>query len=61
MLNKEDKIIEAKLYSSHICDYICEREDGTLYVMMRREDDTYREVTIDPTGKTDWIYGEIIK
>ena len=50
MLNKDDKIIQAKLYTPHVCDYICERTDGTHYVMMKRHDDEYWELVPNPTG-----------
>ena len=61
MLNKDDKIIEAKLYTPHVCDYICERTDGTHYVMMKRHDDEYWELVPNPTGETRWLWGEKIK
>lgn len=32
MIQKEDKVIEVRLYTSHDTDYICQRPDGTHYV-----------------------------
>jgi hypothetical protein len=61
MLDKKDKIITAKLYSPHVCDYICEREDGSRYIMVRRHDDEYWELVPNPSGETEWMYGERIK
>ena len=57
MLNKNDKVLEVRLYSPHKCDFICEREDGTHYVFMRRGADSYWELIKTDTG---WIYGEQI-
>jgi hypothetical protein len=57
MLNKNDKILEVRLYSPHKCDYICEREDGTHYVFMRRGEDSYWGLIKTDTG---WIFGEKI-
>jgi hypothetical protein len=58
MLNKNDKILEVRLYTPHKCDYICEREDGTHYVFMRRGEDSYWELTGDVN---QWFFGEKIK
>ena len=57
MLNKNDKVLEVRLYSPHKCDFICEREDGTYYVFMRRSEESYWELIKTDTG---WIYGEKI-
>ena len=57
MLNKNDKVLEVRLYSPHKCDFICEREDGTYYVFMRRGEDAYYELFKNETG---WVYGEKI-
>ena len=35
MLNKNDKVLEMRLYSPHKCDFICEREDGTHYLYVK--------------------------
>ena len=59
MLSKNDKLLEVRLYSPHKCDYICEREDGTHYVFMRRGEDTYRQLHKNKTGD-GWIYGKQI-
>jgi hypothetical protein len=58
MLNKNDKILEVRLYTPHKCDYICEREDGTHYVFMRRGEDSYWELNGDVS---QWFFGEKIK
>jgi hypothetical protein len=58
MLNKNDKILEVRLYTPHKCDYICEREDGTHYVFMRRGEDSYWELNGDVN---QWFFGEKIK
>lgn len=57
MLNKTDKVLEVRLYSPHKCDYVCEREDGTHYVFMRRGEDSYYELHKQGDG---WIFGEKI-
>jgi hypothetical protein len=57
MLNKNDKVLEVRLYSPHKCDFICEREDGTYYVFMRRGEESYWELIKTDTG---WVYGEQI-
>ena len=59
MLSKKDKLIEVRLYTSHICDYVCEREDGTFYVYMCRKEKKYHELYKTDTG-TGWILGEQI-
>jgi hypothetical protein len=38
MIQKEDKVIEVRLYTSHDADYICERPDGTLYLYETRKE-----------------------
>jgi len=58
MLNKTDKVIEARLYSPHKCDFICEREDGTHYVYIKRDWTGYYELHRNGDG---WIYGEKLK
>jgi hypothetical protein len=58
MLNKNDKILEVRLYSPHKCDYVCEREDGTYYVFMRRSEDSYWELN---GTKNQWTWGEKIE
>lgn len=55
MLNKLDKVIEVRLYSPHKCDYVCQREDGTFYVFMRRGEDCYHELYKTSDG---WILGD---
>ena len=60
MLNKNDKVLEMRLYSPHKCDFICEREDGTYYVLMRRDEDVYYELYKNQE-QDGWIYGEKIK
>ena len=37
MINKDDKVVELKLYTSHDTDYIYERPDGTRYVHQKRK------------------------
>lgn len=32
MIEKNDKVIEVRLYTSHDSDFFCERPDGTRYV-----------------------------
>ena len=61
MLNLKDKIIEARLYSPHKCEFICEREDGTHYVYRRLGKDEYYNLTENPTGETKWLWGCKIK
>lgn len=61
MLNKNDKIIEARLYSPHKCQYVCEREDGTHYLFSRVDGDVFYELHLNPSGETRWIIGEEIK
>ena len=60
MLNLKDKIIEARLYSPHKCEFICERGDGTHYVYRRLDDEEYYELQPNPTGETKWLWGEKI-
>ena len=60
MLNLKDKIIEARLYSPHKCEFICEREDGTHYVYRRLDDEEYYELQQNLTGETKWVWGEKI-
>lgn len=55
MMNKSDKVIEVRLYSPHKCDYVCQREDGTFYVFMRRGEDCYHELYKTSDG---WILGD---
>ena len=55
MLNKKDKVIEVRLYSPHKCDYVCEREDGSYYVFMCREEKIYHELHKTSDG---WILGD---
>ena len=57
MLNKNDKVLEVRLYSPHKCDFVCEREDGTHYVFMRRDEQSYHELHKQDNG---WILGEKI-
>ncbi len=57
MLNKNDKIIKARLYSPHKCEYICERVDGTHYVYRRLGEDEYYELHPNPSGETRWVWG----
>lgn len=57
MLNKNDKVIELRLYSPHKCDFICEREDGTYYLYVKRDWIGYYE--LHRNGK-QWICGEKI-
>jgi hypothetical protein len=57
MLNKNDKVLEVRLYSPHKCDYLCEREDGTRYLFRRLDEDSYWEVI---KTDTEWVYGEQI-
>jgi len=57
MLNKNDKVLEVRLYSPHKCDFMCEREDGTRYLFRRIDGDSYWELTKTDTG---WVYGEQI-
>ncbi len=57
MLNKTDKVLEVRLYSPHKCDFICERQDGTYYVLMRRGEDCYHELHKQGAG---WVFGEKI-
>jgi len=60
MLNKTDKLIEVRLYTSHVCDYLFERADGTFYVYMNgKEGKKYHELHKTDTG-TGWILGEQI-
>jgi hypothetical protein len=59
MINKNDKVLEVRLYSPHKCDFICEREDGTYYVFMRRGEDSCWELFKNKTGD-GWIFGEKI-
>jgi hypothetical protein len=61
MLNIKDKIIEARLYSPHKCEFICEREDGTHYVYRRLDDEEYYELQPNLTGETKWIWGQKIE
>ena len=58
MLNKNDKVLEMRLYSPHKCDFICEREDGTHYVYIKRDWTGYYELYKNDDG---WIFGEEIK
>ena len=60
MLNLKDKIIEARLYSPHKCEFIYEREDGTHYVYRRLDDEEYYELQPNPTGETKWLWGKKI-
>ncbi len=57
MLNKNDKVLEVRLYSPHKCDFVCEREDGTYYVFMRRDQESYWELIKTDSG---WVFGEHI-
>jgi hypothetical protein len=57
MLNKNDKVLEVRLYSPHKCDFMCEREDGTRYLFRRLDEDSYWELIKTDTG---WVYGEQI-
>ena len=57
MLNKNDKVLEIRLYSPHKCDFMCEREDGTRYLFRRLDEDSYWELIKTDTG---WVYGEQI-
>jgi hypothetical protein len=57
MLKKTDKLLEVRLYSPHKCDYICEREDGTHYVFMKRDEESYWELIRTDTG---WVFGNQI-
>ncbi len=57
MLNKNDKVLEVRLYSPHKCDFVCEREDGTHYVFMRRDEQSYYELHKQDDG---WIFGNKI-
>ena len=61
MLNKNDKIIRAKLYTPHVSDFVCERMDGTHYLMMSRHETEYYELLPNPTGATEWIWGKKIE
>ena len=61
MLDLKDKIIGARLYSPHKCEFICEREDGTHYVYRRLDDEEYYQLHLNPTGETKWLWGEKIK
>jgi len=61
MLNPNDKMIKVHLYSSHICDFLYEREDGSHYVHMKRETESFVELLPNPTGETRWVHGETIK
>lgn len=61
MLNKNDKVIEVRLYSPHIADFIFERENGTHYVMIKRHDVDYYELNTNPTQETKWTFGNKIK
>ena len=62
MLNENDKVIEARLYTPHVTDFICEREDGTHYVYMpyRDSDSRYYDLQPNPSKETRWIMGNKI-
>jgi hypothetical protein len=57
MLNKNDKVLEVRLYSPHKCDFMCEREDGTRYLFRKLDENSYWELVKTDTG---WVYGEQI-
>ena len=61
MLNPKDKIIQARLYSPHKCEYVCERENGTHYVYRRLGEEEYYELHPNPTGETKWLWGDRIQ
>ena len=59
MLNKNDKLIQIRLYSPHKCDFIYERENGSRYVQRKLDETIYYELhQIGDT--TDWNVGEVI-
>ena len=60
MLNETDKVVEVRLYSPHVCDFVYEREDGTYYVHMSHEESKYFELHINPSKETKWILGEMV-
>jgi hypothetical protein len=57
MLNKNDKVLEMRLYSPHKCDFICKREDGTHYLYVKCDWTGYYEVHREGN---QWICGEKI-
>lgn len=58
MLNKNDKVLEVRLYSPHKCDFVCESVDGTYYVFMRRDGNSYWQLH---KNGDEWVFGEEIK
>lgn len=58
MVNKNDKVIQLRLYSPHKCDFIYEREDGTRYIHRKLDEEAFYEL-----NKTDegWVFGDKIK
>ena len=61
MLHNTDKMVVAKLFSPHKCEFVYQREDGTHYVQKRLGTEEYWELLPNPTGETQFIYGEKIK
>lgn len=58
MLNKSDKLIRLNLNSPHVCDFIYQREDGTLYAQRRNHGEWYQEIVSE---NDQWIFGNIIE
>ena len=55
MLKKTDNLIEVILYSSHVCDFIYQREDGTYYAQRKNHEEWYQNVIKDGEN---WIFTE---
>ena len=62
MLSKNDTVIEVRLYTPHVSDFICKREDGTHYVYMPYRDNgsMYYDLQPNPSKETKWIMGNKI-
>lgn len=57
-----DKLVEVVLISSHVSDFIWQREDGSHYMDCRGRGDPYKhEISINSTGTPKWIMGEKIE
>lgn len=53
-----DDLIEVRLYSPHVCDFIYRREDGSYYADRRNHGQQFLEVTRADSG---WVFGGIIE
>lgn len=61
MLNKNDKLIHAKLYSPHKSDFVWEREDGTRYIHRKLDKEGFFEIYKNPENPEEWLVGDQIE